>query len=86
MPGPSSGPSGQPGADKGVTALVLAILGLFCCAPFAIAPVIWGNKASQQSKLTGVPVDSKMNIAYILGIIAMVLWVIGVLLFVAGVV
>lgn len=61
------------GEDNAVLALVMGILGIILCGPLGIAAFVMGRKARKESALTGVPVDSKMEAAYILGIVGTVL-------------
>ena len=77
-------PYGQKGvgADSAVGALIASIAGLLCCGPVAIAGFIMGNNAKKEAEQTGRPLDSTMNAARIVAIIALVLWVVGTVLYI----
>jgi hypothetical protein len=70
------------GADSAVGALIASIAGLLCCGPVAIAGFIMGNNAKKEAEQTGRPLDSTMNAARIVAIIALALWVLGTVLYI----
>lgn len=78
-------PMPAPGSSNAVTMLVLGILGIICCSPLGIVAFFLAKGAKDEAKRMNMPVDGKVQAAYILGIISMVFLVIGVLFFGASI-
>jgi hypothetical protein len=70
------------GKDKATTALVCAILGIFCFPPLGIVAFVQGRQASGEANRTGRPLDGTLKVAYIIGIVETVLVALAVLIFV----
>lgn len=62
------------GAENAVIALVCGIVGLLCCGPVGIVALVMGQKARNEAVATGQPMNGTMKAAWIVGIVAVVLW------------
>jgi hypothetical protein len=67
------------GAADGVKALVVSIVGLLLFAPAAIYSLLLAGQARSEAQQTGRPLDGKMQAAWIISIVALVLWAVGLL-------
>lgn len=75
--GPAYGaPMSNGDHPDGVKALVISIIGLLCCTPLAI----WSFIITKNAKAEGTT-DSKITIAYVLSIIALVWFAVQIVLF-----
>ncbi len=74
---------GQIEHPKGMTVLILGILGLVCCSPLGIAAFVMGNNALKEIDAQPGRYSNRqiVQIGRILGIIAMVLLVLTVIWF-----
>ncbi len=70
-PGQSAASAENP---EGTKALVISILGLLCCGPLAIWSLVISNSARGQGYS-----DTKTAAAFVISIVALVLWVVGVI-------
>ncbi len=82
-PPPPMGGGGQIEHPKGMTVLILGILGLVCCSPLGIAAFVMGNNALKEIDAQPGRYSNRqlVQIGRILGIIAMVLLVLTVIWF-----
>jgi hypothetical protein len=81
-PPPADGGMGGPvDHPKGMTVLILGILGLVCCSPLGIAAFIMGNNALKEIDAQPGRYSNRqiVQIGRILGIIAMVLLVLSII-------
>lgn len=81
-PPPADGGMGGPvDHPKGMTILILGILGLVCCSPLGIAAFVMGNNALKEIDAQPGRYSNRqiVQIGRILGIIAMVLLVLSLL-------
>jgi hypothetical protein len=81
-PPPADGGMGGPvDHPKGMTILILGILGLVCCSPLGIAAFIMGNNALKEIDAQPGRYSNRqlVQIGRILGIIAMVLLVLSII-------
>lgn len=69
-----AGSEAKVGSDKSTIALICGIAGIICCAPLAIFAFIMGGNARKVAQETGRPLDSNMQVAWVLGIVGLALW------------
>lgn len=81
--GPAQVVSTGVGAENAVIALVCGIFGLLCCGPVGIVALVMGQSARNKAVATGQPMNGTMKAAWIVGIVAVVLWGIGILVYIA---
>lgn len=62
-------------SPQGTQALVISIISLLCCGPLAIWSLILANNARSEGYN-----DTKITAAYVISIVALVLWVVGVII------
>jgi hypothetical protein len=68
------------GAADANKALAASIVGLLLFAPAAIYSVLLAGQARSEAEQTSRPLDGKMQAAWIISIVALVVWAIGILI------
>jgi hypothetical protein len=76
---PGASNSRPVGADDGVKALIVSIVGLFVFAPAAIYSVLLAGEARAEAQHLDRPLDGKVKAAWIISLVALVLWAVGLL-------
>ena len=78
--GPPGGYGPPPGTNqKAIWGLVCAIVG-FCCFPVAIAGIILGNQAKNETAQTGQAGNGMAQAAFIVGIVALAVNLLGTII------